>query len=124
MREAMANNGSPSPKFSTYEGRTYFLVELPVHPELRGVWQAGVHDGVHDLGVTERRILMALAAGPKSIAQIATELGYAQRTRNVRSAVARLGKAALVALTIPDKPRSKNQKLRITETGQAWLGRA
>ncbi len=37
IREAMANNGSPPPRFSTDEGRTYFLAELPVHPELKGV---------------------------------------------------------------------------------------
>ena len=39
MREAMAENGSPPPRFSTDEGRTYFLAELPVHPEMPGVGQ-------------------------------------------------------------------------------------
>ena len=42
MRQAMAENGSPPPKFSTDEGRTYFLVELPVHPQMPGGGQA--HD--------------------------------------------------------------------------------
>jgi ATP-dependent DNA helicase RecG len=37
IRAAMKKNGSPPPKFSTDEGRTYFLVELPVHPKLPGV---------------------------------------------------------------------------------------
>ena len=36
----MANNGSPPPRFSTDEGRTYFLVELPVHPQMPGTGQA------------------------------------------------------------------------------------
>ena len=33
IRRAMSENGSPLPRFSTDEGRTYFLVELPVHPD-------------------------------------------------------------------------------------------
>ncbi|MHB8971018.1 MAG: ATP-binding protein [Pirellulaceae bacterium] len=33
---AMAENGSPPPRFSTDEGRTYFLAELPIHPGPQG----------------------------------------------------------------------------------------
>ena len=58
---AMAANGSPPAKFSTDDGRTYFLVELPVHTELPGV-PAQVEAQV--LNDTERRILAALKAGP------------------------------------------------------------
>jgi hypothetical protein len=27
----------------------------------------------------------------------------------------------LIELTIPDKPQSRNQKMRLTEKGKAWL---
>ena len=63
----MAENGSPPPRFSTDEARTYFLVELPVHPQMPGVQvhdegHDGGHDEVHDgdLIETERRILVFL----------------------------------------------------------------
>ena len=32
MREAMAGNGSPPPRLITDEERTYFRIELPIHP--------------------------------------------------------------------------------------------
>lgn len=32
---AMAANGSPEPRFEFDEGRTYFTVVLPIHPEAR-----------------------------------------------------------------------------------------
>jgi ATP-dependent DNA helicase RecG len=83
MPEAMARNGSPPPRFSTDEGRTHFLVELPVHPDLPGVGRVHdeahdeAHDEVHDdeLNETERRLLTALAEGPLSRAEMAEVLG-------------------------------------------------
>lgn len=126
IRAAMKKNGSPPPRFSTDEGRTYFLVELPVHPQLPGLEthdgvHDGGHDGDHDLSTTGQRILFALAAEPKNSSQLASELGYSARTRNVRDALAKLIETGFVVLTIPDKPRSKNQKMRITDKGKAWL---
>lgn len=122
IRAAMERNGSPPPRFSTDEGRTYFAVELPVHSQLPGVVQDGVQEGVQDeLAETEMRILQALSNQPKKTAEIASELGYSTRTRNVRSAMGRLIDAGLMELTIPDKPQSKNQKMRITTKGRAWL---
>ena len=43
------------------------------------------------------------------------------RTRHVRTAIDRLMEVGLLELTIPDRPNSRNQKLRITERGKAWL---
>ncbi|XZE17492.1 RNA-binding domain-containing protein [Pirellulaceae bacterium SH449] len=37
IERAMQRNGSPPAVFSTDEGRTHFLVTLPIHPEMRGV---------------------------------------------------------------------------------------
>jgi len=36
IRTAMAENGSPSPRFWSDDGRTHFLVALPVHPDMAG----------------------------------------------------------------------------------------
>lgn len=124
IRATMAQNGSPPPRFSTDEGRTYFLAELPIHPQFaRVLTLGGGHDGGHDLSATELRILLAVATQPKNTSQLASELGYSGRTRNLRDALARLLQAELIAHTIPDKPRSKNQKVRITNQGRAWFER-
>ena len=134
IRAAMAKNGSPPPRFSTDEGRTHFLVELPVHADLSGVKahdeaHDGGHDGGHDRGhdrghdlsATDKRILLALAEEAKSTPTLMAELGYSKRSRYVRDSLLRLEKAGLIALTIPDKPQSKNQKLRIMAKGLDWL---
>ena len=142
IREAMANNGSPPPRFSTDEGRTHFLAELPVHPELAGGQDqdgvqdgvqdpelAGVQDGeggrdgVQDLGHLERRILAELEVAAKSTTELVEILGYSGRSRNLRKALLNLQTAGLVELTIPDKPNSKYQERRITKRGRAWLAR-
>jgi ATP-dependent DNA helicase RecG len=36
IRAAMERNGSPPPRFSTDEGRTFFLVDLPGPPAIAG----------------------------------------------------------------------------------------
>jgi ATP-dependent DNA helicase RecG len=128
MREAMAANGSPPPKFSTDEGRTYFLVELPIHPDM-GREQAQVKAQVkaqveaEDLNDTERRILIALQDGPMPSNKITAALGHARRSGGVKLALTHLEAIGFIELTIPEKPRSRNQMRRLTEEGRAWLAR-
>jgi ATP-dependent DNA helicase RecG len=81
-----------------------------------------VQDGVQvELSETERRVLRIVSGEPLKTTEIAIELGYSTRTRNVRTALKWLLEANLLELTIPEKPNSRNQKLRITEIGRAWL---
>lgn len=127
---AMAENGSPPPRFSTDDQRTHFLVELPVHPQMPGVGQVhdeahdGAHDEAHDtvLNETESRLLTPLAEGELSRAEMAEVLGRkSRRSGHLTKAVDRLRKLGLAELTILDKPQCKNQKMRITPNGLAWL---
>src|SRR5947209_2866538 len=87
IRTAMADNGSPQPKFSTDDGRTYFLVELPVHSRMPGVVQ--VHEGAHDeahegaheqLTETEARVLEFVIDQAKSRPEIGVHLGLKSRS--------------------------------------------
>lgn len=126
MRAAMARNGSPEPRFSTDEGRTHFAVELPVHPELVGLMiqgrvQDGVQDGVQDVTRVERRILSTLKDEAKTTREIVESLGYSARNRHFRAVLERLQQSGLIELTVPDKPRSKNQKRQLTDKGRQWL---
>jgi ATP-dependent DNA helicase RecG len=127
IRAAMAENGSPPPRFSTDDGRTYFLVELPVHPQLPGV-QAhdGAHDGAHDavdqeLTDTEARIISFVAGQPRSRPEIAGHLGLKSRSGHLYKSIDHLRSLGFIELTIPDKPQSRNQKMRITESGRTWF---
>ena len=127
MRAAMERNGSPEPRFSTDETRTHFAVELPVHPELVGlVVHDEAHDEAHDrahdeLTETESRVLRFLEGEPRSRPEIADHLGLNSRSGNFYKAIDRLRNLGFVELTIPDKPQSKNQKMRITGAGLAGL---
>jgi ATP-dependent DNA helicase RecG len=126
IRAAMAENGSPPPRFSTDEGRTYFLVELPVHPEMPGAGQA--HDEAHheaheELTDTEARILAFVEGKPRSRPEIAGHLGLKSRSGHLYKAIDHLRNLGFLEFTIPDKPQSKNQKLRITLAGDGWLAR-
>ena len=83
----------------------------------------GVYDGVYD-GVNDvmRQILESLST-PKSTPELLDKLGYPRRTRNYDNAMRDLLETRLIEMTIPDKPRSKNQKYRLTEKGRIWLTR-
>lgn len=118
--QAMAQNGSPPPRFSTDDGRTYFLAELPVHPQLPGIGQA--HDEAHDeLTETEVSLLAFLETLPRSRPEIADRLALKSRSGHLYKAIDHLRNLGFIELTIPEKPRSKNQRMRITATGRAWL---
>jgi ATP-dependent DNA helicase RecG len=120
IREAMRANGSPEPQFVTDDGRTFFAVELPIHPAFLKPAQA--HDV--ELTDTELRLLRALTGGPKSVPALVRELGCATLSGNLKKALDRLDRLGLIALTLQDKPRSKNQKRRMTAAGRAALDRA
>jgi ATP-dependent DNA helicase RecG len=127
IRAAMEKNGSPPPRFSTDEGRTYFLVELPVHPQLPGVQAHDeAHDGAHDeahidLTDTEASILVFVSSQPRGRPAIAEHLGLKSRSGHLYKSIDHLRSLGLAELTLPDKPQSRNQKMRITEKGKAWL---
>lgn len=127
IRTAMAENGSPQPKFTTDDERTYFLAELPVHPDLARV--AGAHDGAHDeahvaLTDAERQILAFLENTAKSRSAIADHLGLKSRSGHLYKSLHNLREINLIELTIPDKPQSRDQKMRITDAGRRWLAAA
>ena len=134
IRAAMERNGSPEPRFSTDEGRTHFLVELPVHPEVVGILVQDevqdeahdeahdqAHDGGQDLNDTARRIVKILAERTSSVPEIVEALGQRSLSGGVKLALNQLQELGLISLTIPDKPRSKNQKRQLTEQGRKWI---
>jgi ATP-dependent DNA helicase RecG len=48
-------------------------------------------------------------------------MGYRARTGNFKRALARLLFDDFLEMTLPDRPRSKNQQYRLTTKGRAWL---
>ena len=120
--DALERNGSPRPHIETDEGRTYFLIELPIHPDfkIRGKASAkapeeahqkayeGTHDEAHEraqdthLNETERRILALGVDGPFAPAQLRRTLGGKTLSGNAKKAINRLLEVGALAYTIPD----------------------
>lgn len=67
-------------------------------------------------------ILRTCVAGPQSTPELLQALGYTSRTGNYKNALMRLVEQLhLVEMTIPDSPRSKKQKYRLTTKGKQYV---
>ena len=66
-------------------------------------------------------VLRAAEAGPAHRADLIAAIGLAQSPTNYRRHVLPLVEAGLLALSLPDKPRSPDQRYLIPESGQQFL---
>ena len=119
---AMEANGSEPPSFETDEDRSFFLTVLPVHPlfaqgenaaETVSGENAGARRGRDEL----RQLIVDLLRdrGEMSVGELAAALGYKKATDTFRGVVKELLASGEIAYLYPDKPRSRNQKVRIAE---------
>lgn len=69
------------------------------------------------------RVLRILADGPKSKASLSADLGQKAVSGRLNEVVRRLVVEGLLAPTIPDRPRSRLQRYRLTAAGRARLRR-
>ena len=67
------------------------------------------------------RVLGSLVDGPLSKAELSNRLGQKQASGQLHEVVRRLVADRMIEYTVPDKPRSRLQKYRLTETGGAAL---
>ncbi|MDE0144714.1 MAG: DUF4062 domain-containing protein [Nitrospira sp.] len=82
--------------------------------------QEGVQEGVQAvLSDKEIAMLQVCIDGAVTGAMLLHALGYPSRTRNFRTWLDRLLKEDLLEMTDPDRPRSPNQKYRLTDKGHA-----
>lgn len=81
------------------------------------------HDEAHvALTEVEQQMLKACRQSPRSTSELLEILGYKSRTGNFKKALSHLLEDEFLEKTLPDKPRSKNQKYRITSLGKKILG--
>jgi len=125
MTHACESAGLPTPTFESNSGgvlATFTLhpasvgpVDLPksTTPQVEAQVEAQV-----ELSETDKKIILLLDTQKLGQSQIMALLGYTTRTGNFKRALERLSALALIEMTIPDKPKSRLQKYRLTEKGR------
>lgn len=117
MREGARDQGYPEPEFSA--GSFFSAVFRPIAP-VAGHDEA--HDEAHEpLSIVEHRLLTGCADEPQSTLGLLQTLGYKTRTGSFKAALSHLLALGFLEMIIPDKPRSKKQRYRITPAGLAVL---
>lgn len=111
----MRANGSPEPVFETDEVRSYFLVRLPVHEGF------GAAEQVTTEVTTEVERLLVTLEGEMSRADLMTALGLKNAEHFRKAYLTPALEQKVIERTIPDKPRSRLQKYRLTHTGKQLL---
>jgi len=94
------------------------------HPDLKGLEYPDINAGLKEaISITDRaaQALAFIGEQPRRKVEIAESLGLKARSGSLKRALKMLLDEELVDFTIPDKPRSKNQKYRITDNGAAFL---
>jgi ATP-dependent DNA helicase RecG len=132
IRDEARAQGCPEPRF---EETSFFTATFYPNPEVRAqsaAQSAGAagqvaaqveahveaHVQAHEpMSEVEYTLLSACSGQPKSTADLLKVLGYGMRTGNFKAALRRLSAHGLLEMTIPDKPRSRNQRYRITPLG-------
>jgi len=115
MLREIQKNGSPEPIFQTDKDRTFFLVEFPVHPIFA---EALKQKDVTEVTAEVKKLLFVITGDhSRNELQELLRLKHAEHFRKAYLLPAM--QAGLMEMTLPDKPKSRLQKYRLTETGQA-----
>lgn len=129
IKRALKINGSPDPTFFTDPERLSFRTVIPIHPEFLNERVPAITQEAPDqasdqaldqplLNETELKLLQLCSDKPVNRKDILTKFGHKTMSGNIKQALKRLKALDFIALTIEDKPNSKNQHYRITETGK------
>ena len=102
------------------DGTRQVPVSAPVGPKsgLESGLGSGLEWGAESIAV---RTITALHAGPLSKSQIASALGHKSISSKLNTRIRELLERQLIEQTIPEKPNSRLQKYRLTETGRSLL---
>ena len=121
IRRAMKHNESPEPIFETDDQSTYFLTVLPINPEVSDLVSNQENDQVSDQENDQVKIILRYCITPHSREEILTHIGLKNHFDNYKRHIKPIIDAGWIAMTIPDKPKSRNQQYLITQKGQETL---
>jgi len=120
IKRVTAQNGSPEPTFETDEDRSYFIVRLPVHPDALSSKQVKeqVTDHVIDHVTDHVKSLILILDGNMSRPELMDILRLKHNQTFRENYLHPALKQEWIEMTLPDKPKSVNQKYRLTDKGK------
>jgi len=110
IRSYMKKNGSPDPIFETDHDSTYFLTTLGRHKQYTNTEKSII---VTD----EQKLVLQNCRVASSLKELMVLVGRIDRTKFTRSIITPLVKMNLLEMTIPDNPRNRNQKYKLSKYG-------
>ena len=120
----MEANGSPAPLFETDEERIAFVIRLPVHAQAQRPNMDGDMDGDMDGEppdvTTDVITLLNLVQGEMTRQALQDAMGLKNLAHFRKAYLAPALASGCLEMTLPDKPRSTNQRYRLTTKGQQW----
>ena len=142
IKRALELNSSPPAKYDTDgEDRRFFIVEIPIHSvfkaqdktqdrgqvrahdkaQVRAQVRAQVNEEVRDLVIDRIIKTLTYCESSKSRQEILHNIGLSNRYNSFKANILPAIDSGLLEMTIPDKPKSKNQKYRTTKAGKNSL---
>lgn len=114
MLRSLERNGSQEPIFETDPERTFFRVTFLVHKRYRPA-DTGATVSIRKSADDLRQDILNILRdqGPTSMRELTDLMGYSRNARNVYDMVRRLISDGRVEYTHPDKPSSRNQRIRL-----------
>lgn len=120
MIEQCARAGLPPPEFRQNGGQFIQVLWRPKRDRMIGA-QTGDQVGTK-LGLSGDQVeVLRTCVAETSMSELMDIAGRTNRTKFRNSVLKPLMQAGLIEMTIPDRPRSSNQKYRVTERGRALL---
>jgi predicted HTH transcriptional regulator len=111
----------PAPEFRQESGQFIQTLWRPRGKAGPSGAQVGAQEAQVELPVTDVGLLKACQKKPRTGQELLAAAGYTKRTGNFKRSMDRLLGAGLLEMTIPETPKSRLQKYRITEKGRVWL---
>jgi ATP-dependent DNA helicase RecG len=116
IRKALKNNGSPEAVFETDDERSYFITTIYVHPEFK---KSSVAPPVTP---SVKKLLELFSENEILGNQQLRELLGIKDRKNIRKYyIIPAMELGAIDYTIPDKPKSRNQKYKLTSLGRKIL---
>ena len=122
IQDELAKNGSPRATIETDKQRSFFLIDIPVHEGYGNIVE--LHDASVNasVNVNQREYdILRFCKEPQSRRDILSHIGVIYHSKNYTRFIEPLIEMGLLELTIPDKPKSPNQKFKLTDKGNNFI---